>query len=60
MSEEQKPDLKALIEQDKRERIAACTAAIQQALAQHRCRLDVFVVLRQGQVQPQVQVVAEE
>lgn len=60
MSEEQKVDIKALVEQDRRERAAACTAAIQQALAEHRCRLDVFVILRQGRVQPQVRVVAEE
>lgn len=60
MSEEQKPDLKALVEQDRRDRVARCQAAIQAALAEHGCVLDVVVVLREGQVRPQVRVLAKE
>ena len=61
--EERQPtaeEARALLERDRRDRVARCQAAIQAALAEHRCRLDVFVVLRRDQVAPQVRVVAEE
>jgi flagellar motor switch protein FliM len=39
-------------------RVRDCQVELQAVLDKHRCRLDVSVLLRQGQVIPQVQIVA--
>ena len=47
-------------EQDRQKRVATCTAAVQQALREGKCDLDITVVLRAGQVIPRVAIVPVE
>lgn len=47
-----------LLKRDREQRIVKCQMAIEAALQEHRCRLDVVVVLRAGSVEPQVRIVA--
>lgn len=48
------------IEQERRERIQRCSTELEEVLQRHRCQLDVSVLLRDGQVIPQVNVIAED
>jgi len=48
------------IEADRRERAATCQRELAEVLAKHRCRLDVSVLLREGQVIPQVAIVPND
>ncbi|HOW77917.1 MAG TPA: hypothetical protein PK406_00565 [Verrucomicrobiota bacterium] len=50
---------RATIKQEREARVEACSQEIAAALRKHNCELDVSVVLRAGQVIPQVQVVAK-
>jgi len=60
MDDQMTPEQAAeLIAADRQRRMMACSAAIQDVLKQHRCRIDVSMVLRQGQVESQLRVVAE-
>ena len=52
-------ELQAAIEQDRQRRATECSAEIQAALDKHRCTLDVSVVLKAGQVIPQIDIVAK-
>jgi len=47
-------------EQDRQKRVANCTVAVQQALRESNCDLDVTVVLRAGQVIPRIAIVPVE
>jgi len=47
-------------EQERQKRVAECTAAVQKALKEYNCDLDVTVVLRAGQVIPRLAVVPIE
>lgn len=47
-------------EQDRQKRVANCTVAVQQALRESNCDLDVTVVLRAGQVIPRIAIVPTE
>ena len=47
-------------EQDRQKRVANCTVAVQQALRESNCDLDVTVVLRAGQVIPRIAIVPIE
>lgn len=53
-------EARAAIEQERRERIEACSRDIAEVLQSHRCRLDVSVLLREGQILPQIGVVPED
>lgn len=53
-------EARAVLQAERQERVQACQAAIQAALAEHGCVLDVMVVLREGQVRPQVRVLAKK
>jgi len=48
-----------LLQEEQQARVDECRRGIDALLQKHRCRLDVFVILRAGQVAPQVQIVAE-
>ena len=47
-------------EQDRQKRVANCTVAVQKALREDNCDLDVTVVLRAGQVIPRIAIVPVE
>jgi 2-oxoglutarate dehydrogenase complex dehydrogenase (E1) component-like enzyme len=47
-------------EQDRQKRVANCTVAVQQALRESNCELDVTVILRAGQVIPRISIVPVE
>ena len=47
-------------EQDRQKRVANCTVAVQQALRDSNCDLDVTVVLKAGQVIPRIAIVPVE
>lgn len=49
-----------IIMQERAVRIQSCQREINAILEKHKCRLDVFVILRAGQVIPQVEVVTIE
>ncbi len=49
-----------LLQAEQKGRVDACQAELQAVLDKYRCRLDISVILRAGQVIPQVQVVANE
>lgn len=52
-------EAKAILQQEAQKRSEMCQAEIQAALDKYQCELDVAVLLRQGQVIPQVQIVAK-
>ena len=47
-------------EQGRQKRVANCTAAVQQALRESNCELDITIVLRAGQVIPRAAIVPIE
>jgi len=47
-------------EQQRQKRVADCTVAVQQALKESNCDLDITVILRAGQVIPRVSIVPVE
>jgi len=47
-------------EVERQKRVANCTAAVQGALKEFKCDLDVSVVLRAGQVMPRVSIIPIE
>lgn len=51
---------RVLLQKEREERVKTCQDEIQAVLDKHHCTLDVSVVLRVGQVIPQVQVIANE
>lgn len=53
-------EAKKAIEADKQQRAEACQAALTNVLSQYRCDLDVAVVLRTGQIQPQLTIIAKD
>jgi len=53
-------EAKALLDKERKERIESCTQAINKVLEQHKCQLDVQVILRAGQVIPRVDIVVME
>lgn len=50
----------ALLEKERAERIARCEQAIREALERENCLLDVQVILRAGQIIPQVTIVTRD
>ncbi len=44
----------------RQERIAACNTAINDVLKKHECTLDVSIMLRRGQVIPNIQIIPVE
>ena len=56
VSEVSKEAAVALIEADRRNRTQLAVKEIEAALARHNCRLEAVVVLRAGQVIPQVEI----
>lgn len=50
-------EAKTIIEKERLERIEACKREIQAILEAHKCRLDVTVILKAGQVIPQVDII---
>lgn len=49
---------RAILEQEAQARVIECQAEVQKVLDKYQCTLDVAVLLRAGQVIPQVQIVA--
>lgn len=47
-------------EQNRQKRVANCTVAVQQALREDNCDLDVSVILRAGQVIPRIAIMPVE
>lgn len=47
-------------EQDRQKRVTECTAEVQKALQEHKCDLDVTVILKAGQVIPRIGIVPLE
>jgi len=61
VSREVSPEEQQVVdEQDRQKRVANCTVAVQQALREGNCELDITVVLRAGQVIPRVAIVPVE
>jgi len=61
VSREISPEEQQVIdEQDRQKRVANCTVAVQQALQESGCDLDVTVVLKAGQVIPRIAIVPVE
>lgn len=52
-------EAKAILQQEAQTRVEACQAEIGKVLDKYQCTIDVAVILRQGQVIPQVQIVAK-
>jgi hypothetical protein len=53
-------DARALLQAERKERSEACSEALKGILAQYRCRLEAVVILRAGQVNTEIQVMAED
>lgn len=53
-------DAREAIERERQDRIQSCSAELEVVLKTHRCRLDVSVILREGQVIPAVNIIAED
>ena len=51
-------EARAILEAEAQTRIAECQAEIQNVLDKYRCTIDVMVILKAGQVIPQVQIVS--
>lgn len=51
-------EARAILETEAKERVAACQAEIQKVLDKYQCAIDVAIILKAGQVIPQVQIVA--
>lgn len=54
----QRPDLAAMIEQDKRERAQHCREAIQAALERFNCTIDIIVTINNAGTQRGIDIVA--
>ena len=50
-------EARKVIEKETLSRIEACKREINDALEKHRCRLDVSVLIKSGQVIPQLEIV---
>ncbi len=53
-------EAKSALEAERKSRITACAAAIEAALAAHKCRLQPVITLVDGQVLPALNIVAEQ
>lgn len=51
-------EARAILESEAQKRVEACQAEVQKVLDKYQCVIDVAVILRAGQVIPQVQIVA--
>lgn len=52
-------DARAVLNQEQQARVDACRKEIETALEKHNCSLDIFVVLRRGSIEPNLQIVAK-
>lgn len=52
-------EAKAILQQEAQQRVEACQAEVQKVLDKYQCAIDVAILLRAGQVIPQVQIVAK-
>lgn len=52
-------EAKAILQQEAQTRVEACQAEVQKVLDKYNCTLDVMVILKAGQVIPQVQIVSK-
>lgn len=50
---------RAILETEAQSRVAECQAEIQKVLDKYQCVIDVAVILKAGQVIPQVQIVSK-
>lgn len=48
----------AILQQEQQRRVKDCSEKIQKALEEYKCTLDAAIILKQGQVIPNVSVVA--
>lgn len=53
-------EARKLLEQERRERIEKCKQAIENALNEYKCRIDVVVTLRSNQIIPQIEIIPNE
>lgn len=53
-------EARQLIEQERRERAEKCRKGIQEVLELYKCRIEVSVILRAGQVIPQIDILPNE
>lgn len=51
-------EARAILETEAKTRVTECQAEVQKVLDKYKCVIDVSVLLRAGQVIPQVQIVA--
>jgi hypothetical protein len=56
----EKPNLKALIEQERKERVERCSKRIEQVLTEENCTLDAVVIVSARGNIPQIQIVSKE
>ena len=60
-SKEAVPEEQSVMEeQDRQRRVTECTAEVQKSLQEHKCDLDVTVILKAGQVIPRIGIVPLE
>jgi len=52
-------EAQAAIAQEQMERVKRCEVAIQQALTEHNCSLDVSVTIKVNQIIPRIDIVAK-
>jgi hypothetical protein len=55
-----KPNLKALIEQERKERIERCSKRIEQVLTEENCTLDATVIISARDIIAQIQILSKE
>jgi hypothetical protein len=55
---EKEQDLKALVEADKKKRVAECGAGLEEILKKHNCTLVAHVILSTNSVTPQIVIQA--
>jgi hypothetical protein len=53
-------EAREVLEKERRARVEQCKAEIQKLLEAHKCRIEVTVILRAGQVIPQIDILAQE
>lgn len=51
-------EARAILESEAQARVTECQAEIQKVLDKYQCTLDLMVILKAGQVIPQVQIVS--
>jgi len=50
-------EARALLEQERQSRARRCLEKIQEVLNEERCRMEVYVILRPGTIEPRVEIV---